>query len=214
MSDIKAVVFDMDGVLIDSESLCDIIWGKVAQEMQLENILSCITACRGLNRKDSVEILRQFYGPDFDGYAFLDRCSELFMEVEASDGVPLMPYVKETLEYLSKKYILCVASSTRKIHVLRELEEVGVAKYFKTFTTGDEVEHGKPDPEIYIKACKSIGCSPDQCVGIEDSFNGVRSSVAAGLKTIMIPDRVPANDEMKSIAWKICTSMKDVQCIL
>ena len=214
MSDIKAVVFDMDGVLIDSESLCDIIWGKVAQEMQLENILSCITACRGLNRKDSVEILKQFYGPDFDGYAFLDRCSELFMEVEASDGVPLMPYVKETLEYLSKKYILCVASSTRKIHVLRELEEVGVAKYFKTFTTGDEVEHGKPDPEIYIKACKSISCSPDQCVGIEDSFNGVRSSVAAGLKTIMIPDRVPANEEMKSIAWKICTSMKDVQCIL
>ena len=214
MSDIKAVVFDMDGVLIDSESLCDIIWGKVAQEMQLENILCCITACRGLNRKDSVEILKQFYGPDFDGYAFLDRCSALFMEVEASDGVPLMPYVKETLEYLSKKYILCVASSTRKIHVLRELEEVGVAKYFKTFTTGDEVEHGKPDPEIYIKACKSIGCSPDQCGGIEDSFNGVRSSVAAGLKTIMIPDRVPANDEMKSIAWKICTSMKDVQCIL
>ena len=111
MSDIKAVVFDMDGVLIDSESLCDIIWGKVAQEMQLENILSCITACRGLNRKDSVEILKQFYGPDFDGYAFLDRCSALFMEVEASDGVPLMPYVKETLEYLSKKYILCVHQS-------------------------------------------------------------------------------------------------------
>lgn len=214
MSQIKAVVFDMDGILIDSESLCDVTWSKVAGEMHLENIMSCITDCRGLNRKDSVVVLKKYYGQDFDGNAFLDRCSAIFREVEASQGVPLMPYVKETLEYLSKKYILCVASSTRKIHVLRELEEVGVAAYFKTFTTGDEVVHGKPDPEIYLKACNSIGCKPEECVGIEDSYNGVRSSVAAGLKTIMIPDRAPANEEMKSLAWKICTSMKDVQGIL
>lgn len=214
MANIKAVVFDMDGVLIDSETLCDKTWVQTAREMNLENIESCIKDCRGLNRQDAVKVLKSYYGQDFDGIKFLDRNSELFMEVEATEGVPLMPAVMETLEYLSKKYILCVASSTRKVHVLRELEEVGVAKFFKTFTTGDEVVHGKPDPEIYLKACASIGCKPEECVGIEDSYNGVRSSVSAGLKTIMIPDRAPANDEMKSIAWKICTSMNEVQNIL
>lgn len=214
MSQIKAVVFDMDGILIDSETLCDKTWAKTAEEMNLPNIEACITDCRGLNRKDAVVVLKKYYGQDFDGIKFLDRTSELFMEVEATEGVPLMPDVMETLEYLSKKYILCVASSTRKVHVLRELEEVHVAKFFKTFTTGDMVVHGKPDPEIYLKACESIGCKPEECVGVEDSYNGVRSSVAAGLKTIMIPDRAPANEEMKSIAWKIFDTMKGIQTVL
>lgn len=214
MENIKAIIFDMDGVLLDSESICDKTWVIASKEMNIPMDEKTLNDCRGCNKSDTMQILKNRYGSDFDSAKFLSRTSELFYEVENRDGIALMPYVKETLEYLSKKYVLCLASSTRMESVSRQLKNAGIIDYFKTLTTGDMVTHSKPDPQIYLMACESIGMKSEECIAIEDSYNGVRSAVSANLKAIMVPDKLPPTDEMKAITFAICDSLKNVQEIL
>lgn len=211
---IKAVIFDMDGVLQDSETICDKVWQMVGEEMGLDSTDVAIQHCRGMNRTDTQIELKKIYGEDFDSLAFLNRCTEKFIEIENTTGVPLMPYAKECLSYLKPKYRIALASSTRGIHVKRQMTTGGLIGYFETLTTGDMVTHGKPDPEIYLMACNSLGLKPEECVAIEDSPNGIRSAVSAGMKAIMVPDKIQPDNEMKEKAWKIVDSLKDLKELL
>ena len=180
-SDVKAVIFDMDGVLQDSETISDITWDMAAKEWGFENNFDVLQSCRGCNRHDIELKLKAFYGEDFDSHAFLERTGQLFHEIENTKGIPLMHYAKEILEYLKPRYRLALASSTRGVTVERQLRNAGVIDFFETRTTGEMVEHSKPNPEIYLMACKSIGMEPEECAAIEDSLNGIRSAHAAGL---------------------------------
>lgn len=211
MSEIKAIIFDMDGVLLATETICDRAWELVAKEQNIKNPLEAISLCRGCNKTDSAQILRKCFGSDFDAEFFLQRSSFYSHKIADEEGIPLMPYVKEALDYLSKKYIIALASSTREAVVRKELSDAGLLNYFKTLTCGDMVVHSKPDPEIYLMACKSIGINPENCVAIEDSPNGVKSACAAGLKTIMVPDKVQPSEELLKILWKCCSSLKETE---
>ncbi len=211
---IKAVIFDMDGVILDSETISDRTWAITQKEMGLVTDKDFINMCRGTNHNDTLNILRQVFGQDFDAERFMDHSVELFYQIEESEGIPLMPYVKEALEYLQPRYTLALASSTNGVAVKRQLTNAGVIEYFKTRTTGEQVVHSKPDPEIYLMACRSIGFDPSECVAVEDSPNGVRSAAAAGLKTIMVPDKIQPDDEMRKLCWKICPSLKSLEEIL
>ena len=213
MSEIKAVIFDMDGVILDSESICDRCWEIAAKEFDVCGT-DVINECRGTNKHDSAIIIRNHFGQQFDAEKFLARTSELFKEIENKSGVPLMPYAKEILDYLKSKYRIALASSTRGERVKNQLADAGLLDYFETLTTGDMVVHSKPDPEIYLMAVKSIGLRPEDCVAIEDSPNGLKSACAAGIKTILIPDRTPATEETIRMSWKNCKSLKDVESIL
>lgn len=196
---IKAFVFDMDGILLDTESICWGTWTSVGKELGLDPVKmeEANFRCMGTNKADSVRILKEIFGQDFDGAGALARSSELFHIIEEKDGIPLMKGVVECLEYLkSKNYRICLASSTREVSVRRQLTRAGIIGYFETITTGDMVEHSKPDPEIYQMAVKSLGLSPSECVCVEDSYNGIRSGKAAGLTTIMVPDRVQPDEEI------------------
>lgn len=212
--EIKAVIFDMDGVILDSETISWKTWDITGKEFNLGNIEKIKSMCMGANRADTCTILRSIYGKDFNSEAFLERTSQLFFEIENKEGIPLMPYVKETLEYLSKKYTLALASSTRATSVHRQLEAAGVKHFFKTITTGDMVTHSKPDPEIYKIACSSVGMKTSECAAIEDSFNGIRSAAAAGLFTIMVPDKVQPTQEIKNLCGKICTGLNELKTFL
>ncbi len=213
MSDlnIKAIIFDMDGVLQDSESICDITWEIARKEFGLPEGIDSINLCRGTNFNDSAIILRQLYGKDLEAEKYLERCSELFKEIEFSRGIPLMPYAKEILEYLKPKYRIALASSTRGPSVKRQMTNGGLIQYFETLTTGEMVTHSKPDPEIYRMSCKSLGLEPEYCVAVEDSPNGARSAIAAGMKTILIPDRTPATQDIIDKVWKLCKSLEDLK---
>ncbi|MCQ2590684.1 MAG: HAD family phosphatase [Treponema sp.] len=210
MNNIKAIVFDMDGVLLDSETICDRCWQIAAKEFNIKDSTSIIRKCLGTNKTDSIQIIKNELGQDFDSETYLKRTSELFHQIEETEGVPLMPYVKECLEYLKGKYRLALASSTREVTVRRQLTQVGIINYFETLTTGDMVTHSKPEPDIYIKACKSLGVKPEECIAIEDSPNGIKSGYAAGLKTIMVPDKIQPFDELMPYIWKVCKSLKQV----
>ena len=214
MPDIKAIIFDMDGVILDSESISDITWRKAAEEKGLTVNDEILNACRGTNKNDTIVILKKYYGAGFDSEAFLERTSELFHEIEEKEGIPLMPYAKEILEYLKPRYRLALASSTRGPTVERQLRNASVIDFFETRTTGEMVEHSKPNPEIYLMACKSIGMKPEECVAIEDSLNGIRSAYAAGLKPIMVIDKVQPTEEIRGMCEAVFESLEEVKTVL
>ena len=200
MQEIKAFIFDMDGVILDSETICDKAW--------LEDVMK---QCLGTNKNDTIQILKKNYGADFDSEYFIQQTSDYFHQIEFSSGIPLMPFAKEILDYLKPKYRIALASSTRKATVERQLKAVGVLDYFETLTCGDMVEHSKPNPEIYLMACNLLGLKPEECVAIEDSPNGIKSAFAANLHTIMIPDKIQPTEEIKKMCERILLSLEQIK---
>ena len=209
--DIKAIIFDMDGVILDSETISDKSWAIAQDEMDVSTDKDYINMCRGSNRNDTLKILRDVFGQDFDADAFLNRTTVLFHMYEDTQGIPLMPYAREILKYLKPKYRLALASSTNGGAVERQLTNARVIQFFETRTTGEMVEHSKPDPEIYLMACRSLGLGPQDCVAVEDSPNGIRSAAKAGLKVIMVPDKIAPTPELEELCWKICPTLKSLE---
>lgn len=201
---IKAVVFDMDGILLDSESVCDRIWERLALEMNLPDIQDAIVENRGCNTQLMAKQLIRRYGPDFDQPKFFSDFSNYFHEIEEKEGIPLLPEVKETLDYLkSKNYLLGLATSTRRVTAERQLKAVKIFDYFSASVCGDEVTKSKPDGEIYQKAAFALGVKPSECVGVEDSPNGIKSCYNGGLVPVMVPDRIQPDEEIAKLCYRI-----------
>ena len=167
---LKALVFDMDGVLLDSESICDEIWELLAEQMNLPDIQAAIAENRGCNEAMMARNLIGRYGPGFDCPKFFSDFRVYFTEVERSRGIPLLPQVRETLDYLKGRgYRLALATSTRRSVATRQLKAAGVWDFFEAQAFGDEVERSKPAPDIYLKAARALGVEPGLCAGVEDS---------------------------------------------
>lgn len=197
---IKALVFDMDGVLYDTETLSLQNWMAVGEEMGLPDMENTHTKCIGVNRNDGIAILKSCYGDDFDGDAFLSYCSEKMHARLEKDGLPLMKGVIEILTYLKEKNIPVAICSSTKVPTIKEhLKQTHMEEYFTEIIGGNMVEHSKPQPDIYLKACDTLGFKPEECIGVEDSPNGIRSCHAAGLYTVMIPDLVKPTEEILSL---------------
>ncbi len=212
---IKAVVFDMDGVLFDSEKITYAMWKKTGDEYKISDVETAVRECTGRNIDDTCAYLKNRYGENFPALEFRMRCSELFHSYADKNGLPLMPYAKEILESLKERgYVLALASSTRKTVVEKELKEAGMYSYFKTVTCGDMVSHSKPDPEIYLCACKSIGFEPENCAAVEDSPNGIISAYNAGMKCIMVPDQIEPDEKIRAMLYKLCSNLKELELFL
>ena len=210
MKKIVAVLFDMDGVLLDTESVCEECWSRAADEIGLSNIHEIFMQCVGRSKTDTEKLLEKYLPDEGAAVKFRNRTSELFEVVEREQGLKKMPFVLECLDSLKNAgFRLALASSTRALKVHPQLKNAGIFDYFETITTGDMVTHSKPDPEIYLKAASSLGLAPEECVAIEDSPNGVRSATAAGIKCIMVPDLISPDGEMKEKAWKIFENLRE-----
>lgn len=212
--EIKGIIFDMDGVLIDSESISDITWSLAAKDFNYPVSMEILNECRGTNKQDTYQIMKKHFGDEFPTEAFFKKTSEYFWKIDEEQGIPLMPFVKECLEYLSGKYELALASSTRQVSVEKLLTKNEIIDYFPRRMCGDMVTHSKPHPEIYQKACQLLGLKPEECAAVEDSPNGIKSAVAAGLKVIMVPDRIKPTEEIIPLCWKISNSLAELKTYL
>lgn len=211
MKKFDAVVFDMDGVIFDSERATMECWLELAEKYSLENFEDTFLACTGTNNQRTKEIVLEAYGEDFPYDIFAKEASVMFHEKYDGGKLPMKSGVYPLLDYLQhqgKK--IALASSTRKQTVINELRDAGIIDYFDEIITGDMVTHSKPHPEIFLLACEKIGVDPKNAYAIEDSYNGIRSAGAGGLRPIMVPDLLPANDEMKGIAETILGSLEEV----
>ena len=211
MKDFDAVVFDMDGVIFDSERAVLDSWKVIADKYGLGDITEPFLACTGVNDKETRQIMLRYFGEDFPYDEYAKEASKIFHEKYDGGRLPMKSGVKEILTFLKdngKK--IALASSTRREIVLMELRDAGVLDFFDEVVTGDMVTKSKPDPEIFLKACEKIGIAPDRCYAIEDSHNGIRSASSGGLHPIMVPDLLPATDEIKELTETVQESLNDV----
>lgn len=208
---IKAVIFDMDGVLLDSESVCDKTFLQAAKEQNIQDTKPIIDDARGMGKNSFIDFISKIYGDSVDAEKLWNRASELFHEIEETKGLSLLPYAKEILEYLKPNYKIALATSTKRASAQRQMENAGVFNFFDVTIFGDEVSSTKPSPVIYQTACQKLNLLPENCLAIEDSYNGIKSAYDAGIKVIMVPDQVKPNDILESMCWKICNSLKELK---
>ena len=208
----KAVVFDMDGVLFDTERVCMESWVAVAERRGMQGMREVFPLCIGRNYTDDELIIKEHYGADFDYPEFRKETSEVFWREIEEQGLPQKKGVKELLEYLkSDGWRIGLASSTKRASILKNLEMAGITEYFTFVIGGEEIEHSKPEPEIYLKACAGLGASPEETYAIEDSYNGIRSASRAGMKPIMVPDMLPPTPEMEEKSFVILQDLLEVR---
>lgn len=207
----KAVVFDMDGVIFDSERAVMQCWKEVASRHNIPDIEKAILACTGTTMVRTREIMLNLYGADFPYDEYARESSAIFHSRYDGGRLPMKPGVKELLTFLKehdKK--IALASSTRQQVVTDELRDAGVIEYFDRIICGDMVSRSKPTPDIFLKACEELNISPSDSYAIEDSYNGIRAAHAGGLHPIMVPDLLPADEEMQSLAEIVLPSLTSV----
>ena len=208
----KAVIFDMDGVLFDTEAVCMQAWMEVAAKWGLPDMEKVFPLCIGLNSNDSRRVVFDAYGEDFDYPLFRRYAAAWFQEYVGKNSLPVKPGEHEILEWLQASgYAVGLASSTKEESVRSHLRETGLEDYFSLGVTGDMVEHSKPLPDIYLLACKRLGVEPEQTYAIEDSPNGIRSAHAAGMCPIMVPDMIAPDEEMERLSYIILKDLTQVR---
>ena len=199
----RAVIFDMDGVIFDSERMVLVCWERLAEKYHLSRMREAYMPCIGVNDARMKEIMKEFYGRDFPHDAFREEASVLFHEMVRQEGLPVKKGVRELLAYLTKRNIpVGLASSTRLALVTEELTAAGLYEYFQAVTGGDQIKRSKPEQDIYLMACEKLGVRPEETYAVEDSYNGIRAAHSAGMMPVMVPDLLQPTEEMyeKSVA--------------
>ena len=211
----KAVVFDMDGVLFDTERLSISCWMETAQKMGLGDIREGAYGCIGLNRTDSRIFIKGLYGESFPYDEFRAQNSARYQEKLERDGLPLKKGVGEILFWLKEKGVkTAVASSTNTQTVKSHMERAGFLPYCQEIIGGDMVEHSKPRPDIYLMACSRLGVEPDMAAALEDSPNGIKSAHSDGLLPIMGTDMEEPTAEIEAVLNWNCGDLIEVKELL
>lgn len=207
---IKGAIFDMDGLMFDSERLVCSIWQEMMDENGYKFSVDIFKNTIGLRQDKSKEFYTSLYGKDFDYDGFKIQSRERFYKRIERDGVPVKKGLFELLDYLkSQKIKMAVATSTSAQTALKVIRKSGVYDYFDSFVCGDDVKNGKPHPEVFLTAAERIGISPCQCIAFEDSINGIKSAFAANMTTVMVPDFLQPTDEIRDKISFLCKSLDE-----
>lgn len=211
----KAVIFDMDGVIFDSERLVLEGWLALGKKYGIPDIDKVFPKCIGVNAVASKQIFLDFYGEDFPYDIYKQETSADYHEKYDGGRLPMKPGIKELLQFLQENgYHIGLASSTRYEVVRQQLDDAGILYYFETLICGDMVKKSKPEPDIFLKAAETLGVEPENCIVIEDSYNGIRAASRAGMFPIMVPDMIAPDMEMKQLAKEILCNLSEVRVFL
>ena len=204
----QGAIFDMDGLLFDTERMYRDSWKQSAQQFGLVHNPDFPRTVCGSSGAHMREIILQYY-PQVDAKAFADDCI-LRVERELETHVPEKTGVRDILQYFKQHGVrVAVASSSKRATVLHNLKQADILSYFDAVVSGDQVTHGKPAPDIFLLAAQQIGCEPENCYVFEDGTNGIRAGAAAGCTTIMIPDLTPPNAQLELLCAGIYPSLSD-----
>ena len=204
----KAFIFDMDGVIFDSERLYIDCCIEVAEKLGMDQIVETCHRCIGVTTEVTRAILLETYR-DIDLVDRFREQSVALVRSKIDSGLlELKPGVRELLDFLRAKGCrIAIASSTRTDIVEKELADAGLIGYFSAVVGGDRAQRSKPNPDIFLKAAELLGEKTENCVVIEDSFNGIRAAKAAGMTAIMVPDQLVPDEEIRGLADFVLPSL-------
>ncbi len=211
----QAVIFDMDGVLLDTEPISKRAWLRALEAWDATLADEIYLQLVGRTVADTMRILSETLGPDLPILEVRARKDALFKEIIAAEGIPLKPGAVALLDHLEREGCpKAVASSTPKAGVLQRLSMTGLRARFPIIIGGDEVRRGKPSPDIFLAAAERLDIAPEGCWVLEDSEYGIAAAHTAGMTPIMIPDLKPPSAKTAALAYRILPSLADVQAML
>ena len=199
----KAVIFDMDGLMIDSERVTFECYNEILADTNRSMPIDFYKKFLGRHRDVCAKILQEEYGDGPDVKRMAAQVHEMLEKIFKEDGVPIKQGLIELLTYLREnKFKTIVATSSDRERVDTILEQSGLVEYFDGSVCGNEVTESKPNPEIFLKACHKAGCEPSEAYVLEDSEMGIEAAYAAGIDCIVVPDmKYPEDEYAKKSRW-------------
>lgn len=207
---IKGVIFDMDGTLFDTETLFQNEWNHIASEMGVTLPANFKYEICGTSGEPMDRILEKYYHVD-KGTPIQKLCKARVIELLKKE-VPLKPGVESILSFFQEKNLPMAIGSSSPLPLIRQnLEVTGLTPYFQALASGDEVERGKPSPDIFLLAAEKLGVPPSECLVFEDSPNGIRAASNAGMIPILVPDIMPITDEIRKQCAHIFKTLAEAE---
>ena len=191
----KGAIFDQDGLMFDTEAIFSQAWVQAGKTLGIVIPNGFRAAVCGSSGEGTKQIIRTWI-PEADPGVLMDLTYQISYEIQ-SRTLPEKPGLHEILDFFRTHGVkMAVASSSHRLPIERNLEQSGIRSYFEAVISGEDVSHGKPNPEAFLTAAERLGLSPSDCYVFEDSFNGIRAGHAAGCCTIMIPDLFQPDQEI------------------
>ncbi len=210
MKHFKAIVFDMDGLLLDTERIALSAFLETCRHFDLPPLEELFIRCIGTNESRGRELLEDGLRGQVDHLAFLDVWDR-FLKKTMDNPVPLKEGAAELLDHIaSLQKPVAVATSTYTTEAREKLHNAGILDRFATVVGGDQVSRSKPAPEIYLRAAEILGVAPAACLALEDSENGVRSAISAGMTVVQVPDLVQPSVALRALGHIVLKTLRDV----
>lgn len=205
---VSGIIFDMDGVLIDSERQSNEGWLWAAGQLGVDMPMWLIDSFKGAPAELCCKFFDDYYKGVIDYWEAKELRTQHVYKIRETEGIPVKKGVKDIFEYIRNNGLKCaVATSTRRESAEKTLHEIGVWDYLDAVVYGDEVEHGKPEPDIFLRAAKAIGVNPSEAVVVEDSINGIKAGYAAGMRVVHIPDTIAIDDDIRKLTYMVCDDL-------
>lgn len=212
MNNFKAVIFDMDGLLLDSERLALESFNSACNQLELGDLSELFNQCVGTNSELGESILVNGLEGLVPYEVFSEAWDDSHRTLTEQTPIPLKTGVQELLQYIRALGIAtAVATSTNSHRAKQKLGDSGILDFFDLVVGGDQVSRSKPDPEIYLRVATELGVKPSECLALEDSPNGVRSALAAGMTVVQIPDLIQPDEELIELGHVILSCLSEVQ---
>ncbi|MFR3340802.1 MAG: HAD-IA family hydrolase [Lachnospira pectinoschiza] len=205
---VSGIIFDMDGVLIDSERQSNEGWLWAAGQLEVDMPMWLIDSFKGAPAELCCKFFDDYYKGVIDYWEAKELRTQHVYKIRETEGIPVKKGVKDIFEYIRNNGLKCaVATSTRRESAEKTLHEIGVWDYLDAVVYGDEVERGKPEPDIFLRAAKAIGVNPSEAVVVEDSINGIKAGYAAGMRVVHIPDTIAIDDDIRKLTYMVCDDL-------
>ncbi|NMC62797.1 MAG: HAD family phosphatase [SAR324 cluster bacterium] len=207
----KAVIFDMDGLLIDSEKCSFEAWKIVAARHGYEMTREIFANVVGTSLEETHAFFKRVFGSDFNAEELRREKDKLFESTFIEKGLPVKAGAMECLELLNKiKVLWAIATTTKRQAGMLRLKHSGLAPLVSTIVYGDEVPHRKPEPDLFLEAARRLNILPTDCLVVEDSETGAMAGINAGMRVILIPDMRPASPDISARVFCVIKDLREL----